>query len=202
LALSWLFDLGEETEERLEEDPASEVVSIESLAVVAEEVAVVAVVAGVVVGAVAAVADVDGWEDEAVAEPVPDPDADSDAEAPIVFDIENNCLERERSILGSRANADLMTWEGMGSDSRDWDWDLGTSLLSSRDFEDSLSVAALSEDVGLVAVVVVVVGASAEVASVLIDRRLLLLEALEWDRPAARVELEGDNEDVNKEEGN
>lgn len=189
-----LFNFGEETEERLEEDPAPEAVSMESLAVVAEEVAAVAGVAGVAVVAVAVMVDVDGWEDDAVPDSAPDPDPvpDPDVEVPVVFDIENSCLERDKSMLGNRASADLKTWEGMGSDSKDWD--LITSLLSSGDFEDSLSAAALPKDVGLAAVVVVVVGAPAEVASVLVDRRLFLLEAV--------VELEGDREDVNKEEGN
>lgn len=156
--------------------------------VVADEIAALA---GVVVAA-----DVDGWEDNAAAvvpdpDPAPDPDPDPDSDVgaddgPVVFDIENNCLERDRSMEGSIASADLKTCEGMGSESKGWD--LSTSL-SLRDFDDSLS-AAFSAGAGLVVTVVVVV-AAAEVVSVLVDWRLFLLEALEWDRRP--VELEGDN---------
>lgn len=171
-------------------------VPVESLVAVVVVVAdEVAAVAGIVVAT-----DMDGWEDDTAAAvpdpdpaPGPDPDADSDVDAddgPAVFDIENRCLERDRSMEGSIANADLKTCEGMGSESKDWD--LSTSL-SSSDFDDSLS-AALSAGVGLVVAVVVVV-AAAEVVSVLADWRLFLLEALEWDRRL--VEFEGDK-GVNK----
>lgn len=161
-----------------------------AVVVVADEVAPLA---GVVIAA-----DVDGWEDDAAAvvpdpAPVPDPVTDSDVDAddcPAVLDIENNCLERDRSMEGSIASADLKTCEGMGSESKDWD--LSTSL-SSRYFDDSLS-AAFSAGVGLAEAVVVVV-AVAEAVPVLTDWRLFLLEALEWDRRP--VELEGDK-GVNK----
>lgn len=155
-------------------------VSVESLVaivvVVADEVAAVA---GIVVAA-----DEDGWEVDAAAvvpdpdpAPVPDPDADSDVDAddgPTVFDIENKCLERDRSMEGSIANADLKTCEGMGSESKDCDF---STSLSSSDFDDSLS-AAFSAGVGLVVAVVVVV-AAAEIVSFLADWRRFLLEALE-----------------------